>query len=363
MLSLLALSKPRWFNRLCRLWPLGILAWHSRCIFTESGKEILCYAHGTVKSLIDIHVHLAALPQADNGCYVSPRMLRRLLVRSSAWLQGLDLCDPPMANSAYLQRLRTKLANSEKAARAVLLGLDGIYDAQGRLDLAQTDFLISNDYVLQVAGREPELFLPGVSINPQRRDALDELDRCAEAGAVLVKVLPNAQNFDPADPRYLPFFKALAHHRIPLLSHVGYEFSLIGKDQSAGDPAKLRPVLDQGVCVVAAHACTYGLGFLEPYFTTFRQLAREYDCFYADTSALTLPNRARMLFLLRRYPELHERLVFGTDYPLPVFSYPSLLMGSFDALRCRNPFDRQALVLESLGIQFRDFSYLRRMRQ
>jgi predicted TIM-barrel fold metal-dependent hydrolase len=336
---------------------------HENDVSWEANTNKKSERHRDVKAAIDVHVHLAALPDGDNGCYMSRKMMRSLSFRYLVWRQGLDPSCPTTANSTYVAGLLSELQRSEKVGQVVLLGLDGVYDNKGRLDLAQTDFLISNDYVLQVAGREPELFLPGVSINPRRRDALDELDRCAEAGAVLVKVLPNAQGFDPGDPRYLPFFKALAHHRIPLLSHVGYEFSLMGKDQSAGDPAKLRPVLDQGVCVVAAHACTYGLGFLEPYFTTFRQLAREYDCFYADTSALTLPNRARMLFLLRRYPELHERLVFGTDYPLPVFSYPSLLMGSFDALRCRNPFDRQALVLESLGIQFRDFSYLRRMRQ
>ena len=30
----------------------------------------------TDKNLIDCHVHLAALPDGDNGCYISPKMLR-----------------------------------------------------------------------------------------------------------------------------------------------------------------------------------------------------------------------------------------------------------------------------------------------
>ena len=39
----------------------------------------------------------------------------------------------------------------------------------------------------------------GASVNPTRKDALDELERVAALGAVLNKVLPNAMVFDPAD--------------------------------------------------------------------------------------------------------------------------------------------------------------------
>ena len=90
----------------------------------------------------------------------------------------------------------------------------------------------------------------------------------ADAGAVLVKVLPNAQQFNPADPRYKPFYRALAERNLPFLSHVGYEFSLIGKDQSLGDPDRLRLALDEGATVIAAHACSYGLIFYEKFLPT-----------------------------------------------------------------------------------------------
>ncbi|MBI4527115.1 MAG: amidohydrolase family protein [Deltaproteobacteria bacterium] len=311
--------------------------------------------------MIDCHVHLIALPDSSNGCYVSPRMLRRLFVRILAWIRGFDLSNPAAANFAYLDLLFRELDRSRKVKRLVLLAMDGVYDPSGGLDISKTDFLLSNDYVLQVARYAPGSFLAGVSINPQRRDALAELDRCAEQGAVLVKILPNAQCFDPFDPRYRPFYKALARHGIPLLSHTGYEFSLIGKDQSAGEPARLRTALEEGVTVIAAHACSYGLGFPEPNFKTFQEMALRYPNFYADTSALTLPNRVRTLFLLRRHPDLHDRLIFGTDYPLPVLSYPALGSGYRKIARVVSPFDRQALVLESLGIQCRDFSSLKKL--
>jgi hypothetical protein len=306
----------------------------------------------------DVHVHLAALPEGDNGCYVSRRMLRSPLFRLLAWRHGLDFNCPAVANFTYVEHLVQQLDQSKTVARAVLLAMDGVYDERGKLDRTATDFLLSNRYVLDVAKRHPDRFMAGVSINPQRSDATEEVERCVGEGAVLVKVLPNAQRFDPSDKRYVPFYRALAKHQLPLLSHVGFEFSLIGKDQSAGDPRRLRIALEEGVCVIAAHSCSLGLFFPEPYFKVLLEFTRRYPRFYADTSALTLPNRVRTLLLLRRYPELHERLIFGTDYPLPVFSYPTLGRGYWNLGKTRNPFDRQALVLTNLGIRYKDFSIL-----
>ena len=305
--------------------------------------------------LTDVHVHLAALPDGENGCFISPKMMRRSLFRFLIWRLGMDVSRPASANTAYVARLQKELDRSERVGKAVLLGMDGVYDETGQLDFTRTDFLISNRYVLEVARSHPDFFLPGVSINPQRADAIDEVDRCAAEGAALVKVLPNAQCFDPADKRYLPFYRALAKHQLPLLSHVGYEFSLVGHDQSAGDPERLRMALDEGACVIGAHGCSHGLFFPEPHLKTALEFARHYPRFYIDASALTLPNRARMLFLLRRHPELHDRLLFGTDYPLPVLSYPALGRGFLRAAKA-NYFDRQAIVLESIGIHFKDFS-------
>lgn len=311
------------------------------------------------KSLIDCHVHLAALPDRDNGCYISQKMLKSPLFRFLLWKHKLSPEKPREANEKYLDDLLAELRASRYVQKAVLLGMDGVYDHNGHFNQAQTDFLISNDYVFKTTRNHPNEFLAGVSINPQRRDAIDEVHRCAEAGAVLVKVLPNAQQFNPADPAYKLFYRALADRKLPFLSHVGYEFSLIGKDQSVGDPDRLRTALDEGATVIAAHACSYGLMLYEKFLPTFHDLARRYPNFYADISALTLPNRLRMLLHLRRHPELHDRLIFGTDYPLSVFHLAAWGRVGIRALRkmirTTNRFDRQALVCQSLQVGFKSF--------
>lgn len=316
----------------------------------------------TERSLIDCHVHLAALPEGNNGCYISPKMLNSPLFRFLLWKHGLPRDNPRDANAKYIEDLRTELRASRHVRQAVLLGMDGVYDQAGRLNRNETHFLISNDYVFSTARAHPDDFLAGVSINPQRRDAVDEVHRCAEAGAALVKVLPNAQQFNPADVRYKSFYRAIAERRLPFLSHVGYEFSLIGKDQSVGNPDRLKIALDEGVTVIAAHACSYGLMVYERFLPVLLDFSSRYANFYADISALTLPNRFRMLLHLRRHPEIHERLLFGTDYPLSVTHVATWgrvgLLALRNLVRMKNRFDRQYAVCRSLGVGFRSIASL-----
>jgi len=131
--------------------------------------------------------------------------------------------------------------------------------------------------------------------------------------------LPNTQKFNPADLQYTAFYHAPTLRKLPILGHVAYEFSSIGKDQLGGDPDRLCEALEEGTTVIAGRACSYELMFYEKLLPTFQDLAKRYPHFYANISTLTLPNRMRMLLQLRRYPEIQERLLFGTEYPLSVF--------------------------------------------
>lgn len=312
--------------------------------------------------LIDCHVHLAAFPEGDNGCYISPKMMGSPLFRFLMWKHGLNASQPHQANQKYVDDLLEELHQSTYVGQVVLLGMDGVYDHAGNLDQQETEFLIANDYVLEMAKIHPTEFLAGVSINPQRRDAIDELHRCVDAGAALVKVLPNVQQFDPANTQYKAFYREMAKRSTPFLSHVGYEFSLIGKDQSVGDPERLRVPLDEGVTVIAAHACSYGLMLYEKFYPTFVDLVEKYPKFYADISALTLPNRCKMLLMLRESPEIHSRLLFGTDYPLSVFHLPAwgrIGMGKlFDIMKTNNRFDKQYHICKELGLEFGSFGQI-----
>ncbi|MGH7165397.1 MAG: hypothetical protein ACREIS_07740, partial [Nitrospiraceae bacterium] len=99
------------------------------------------------KSLIDCHVHLAAFPDGDNGCSISPKMLKSPLFRFLLWKHGWPAHRPSQSNQKYVDDLLAELRASRYVGRAVLLGMDGVYDQAGRLDCEKTDFLVTNDYV------------------------------------------------------------------------------------------------------------------------------------------------------------------------------------------------------------------------
>ena len=143
----------------------------------------------------------------------------------------------------------------EQLDAAVVLAFDAVYDRDGPADDAGTHFYVTNDYVIELCRRHPKMLF-GCSVHPYRKDAVAEIERCVKAGAVLLKWLPIVQDFNPADPRCFPVYEALAHHKLPLLSHTGGEKSLPVRDLSVADPRLLVPALKRGVTVIAAHCGT-----------------------------------------------------------------------------------------------------------
>ena len=134
----------------------------------------------------------------------------------------------------YIQRL-LKLARESSLGAIVILAHELVYEADGRVMEGKGSFYVPNDYVLKLAREHPE-FLPAVSIHPARPDALDELDRCLEAGAVMMKCLPNCQNIDCNDRRYLKFWERMAEARLPLLAHTGGEHTVPVIRKEFSDP-------------------------------------------------------------------------------------------------------------------------------
>src|SRR5215469_8132379 len=112
------------------------------------------------------------------------------------------------ASGRACRRSRKKLVRASSLDAVVLLTHERVHDPDGTFRNDLGSMFVPNDVVLDLAQRHPE-FLAGVSIHPARRDAIDELDRCIARGAVLMKCLPNCQNIDVSDVRYIPFWKKM----------------------------------------------------------------------------------------------------------------------------------------------------------
>jgi uncharacterized protein len=71
------------------------------------------------------------------------------------------------------------------------------------------------------------------------------------------------------------------------------------------------------VKVIAAHCATKS-GIGDPdYLPALLRMMQDFPHLYGDLSALNLPLRSAGLTTLIR-PEFHDRLVHGSDYPVPV---------------------------------------------
>lgn len=202
--------------------------------------------------------------------------------------------------------------------RVCLLAFDKAYRDDGTMDLDQTEMYASNEIVFEIASQYPQDFIPVISVHPYRPDAIDELKRCYQKGARMVKWLPNVMGIDPSSDKCDSFYAFLRDHHMTLLSHTGMELSLrTSGRQSFGNPLLLCKPLEMGVKVIAAHCAALG----RKNFYQWVQLMHRYDNLYGDISSIiSIPmmGKIRKLLELR---EFHHRLVNGTDWPLPTLGF------------------------------------------
>ena len=301
---------------------------------------------------VDIHTHLLN-PQVRFD-----RLYDRLAIRLFGRRLGLDLprlrVDP---YGAYVAALAAAVRDSCYVERTCLFGVDSRLDEQGREIDRDRTVCATTDDVLTVATEHPALFIPFMSVNPRRRDALARIDDAVARGCRGAKVLQNYWGLNLNEAGFIPYYERLAAHEIPLIIHIGSEYS-IDSDARYERVDMLDLPLACGVRVIAAHM---GLGrinhklrfwrnlspdpryFDSDYFALLDKLQTEPNL-YADISAILVPFRARALRHLSAQQQIHHKLLFGTDYPVPF----TIQLNSYDLSwstrrqisALRNPFDR-----------------------
>ena len=284
--------------------------------------------------LIDHHVHIAGLGVGGTKTFVNPKMLtwrhpfHRLKLK--VYMSSAGVSDEGNADPQAATRLASLVKSIKNHGKHRLLAFDKNYRKDGSVNLEKTEFYVPNEYVFELAERYPELFVPNISVNPYRPDAIEELEKCARRGARIVKWLPNAMGIDPSDPKCDSFYQKMKELDLILLSHGGEEKAVEAEeDQKLGNPLLLRRAVDHGVKVIVAHCA--GLGSNEDLDTRDRKKVDNFDLFlrlmdekryegllFGEISAMTQFNRSgKPLRTMLAREDLHERLVNGSDYPLP----------------------------------------------
>ncbi len=311
-----------------------------------------------VKTL-DIHTHLL------NPAVKFERLFDRLAVRFFARRLGIEparlRADP---YGAYVQAMADALRASRQVDRACLFPVDARFDTCGRQTHRDPTVCAFTEDVLAVAARHPDCFIPFLSVNPQRPGALELLEQYAQLGCRGAKFLQNYWRLDLNQEKFVPYYEKLRDLGLPLVIHLGSEFAIDSSARYEGNDM-LRLPLACGVTVIAAHM---SLGRIEHRLLPWRNLSRDPRFFdrdyfrllemlerhpnlYADTASILVPLRARALPHLARQHQVHHKILFGSDYPVPftigfnTHGLPREKVRRIAAIE--NPFDRYvALMLE-----------------
>jgi len=306
---------------------------------------------------VDIHTHLLS-PQVRFD-----RLLDKLAM--GLFGQGLGIDHAALARDpyrAYTSALVRSVRGSERVEKVCLFGVDARLDRRGRQLHRDRTVCASTEDVLALHSRHPDCIIPFFSVNPLRPDALALIDEYIERGCRGAKFLQNYWGVDLNNERFLPYYEKLKTRGIPLIIHIGSEYSI----ESFADQERVTMLdlpLAAGVTCIAAHM---GLGRVEHRWAWWRNLSRDprwfdrdyhrllelletHDNLYADLSAILVPLRARALRHLSQQTQVHHKLLYGSDYPVPF----TIRFNSYDLSRVQrrrisgieNPFDRYIAAL------------------
>jgi predicted TIM-barrel fold metal-dependent hydrolase len=287
---------------------------------------------------VDAHTHVFCWGEDPADGFLSERTRAAWHTRLLMALVGLRR-EPGRTLTEKMRNRLLRHVRTSRLDRVIVLAQDAVYHPDGSRNDAATHFYVSNDYVLGLA-RECPAILPGCSINPVRRDALAELERCRDAGCRLVKIHTAIQGVDPDRPEFDPFYRLARDLGVVLMFHTGYEHSCTVVSQQYTDPSRLARALDHGGPVVAAHCGTCAVFDPEDYYPRFVRMMERYPNLYGDTAILASLIRWSALRRLSREPAaLRGRIVHGSDYPFPPAVLPyALRVGLFPPERA-NPLD------------------------
>ncbi len=294
-----------------------------------------------------------------------------------AKVSGKTICDDTLIPATLRLLAETHLEH------VVCLAQDHVFNHNGVKDETASRLWVANEYVMWLR-EQPEAagkVLLGASVHPYDPEFRERVKKYVDAGAVLLKWVPSAQQISLADPRVRSALEFLATagpgtSPLPLLLHVGGEYANPTSNErthsydflswSPWDELRnlfrfknrwhrprvravhqnLHAGLDAGAVIIFAHAgLPYYVGgalgelFEHSDFGVVRDYLHRYGpqagagsgtC-YADVSALATP------FRRPRYPDIAalppEALLYGSDFPTPVFELTRTPEERLDDLR------------------------------
>lgn len=283
------------------------------------------------KKVIDMHTHSVCWPPLNEpkDCYINPEFEKikvgGVFSKLDAYFSAFGVTRAELekeSSGVIFRKLSQRVADSKYLNSALVLALDGYYDENGEFDKQRTHVFISNQLTAKWTDEFSNLHF-GASVNPNRKDALKELDWAKAHGSKVIKWIPCTMGINPSNKKHIPFYKKLVDLNLPLLSHTSTEDSFLKSQNSLCDPKLLELPLSLGVTVIASHAATKsprrvtrrGQKHKPSFFENLLDLAGKYPKLYVDNSSLTQVNKYNHLEYTL-IEELQGRVLYGSDWPL-----------------------------------------------
>jgi uncharacterized protein len=179
-----------------------------------------------------------------------------------------------------------------------------------------------NEHTLAAAEAHPQV-LPTFTFHPE--DGVEGyVDEAIARGGRIAKVHLQVGRFHTTDPRLAPVWARLEREGIPSVVHASAVYGVDGGDEYCG-PDAIRVLLERhpDLLVIVAH-----LGM--PDLDGFLDLADAVPTLRFDT-AMTLTDPpygpTAPTASLRRIAALHDRLLFGSDFPTIPHRYAAQVRG------------------------------------
>ena len=316
--------------------------------FNESELDGLQNSNLTQIKTVDIHSHLLSADVKFDRFY------DKLALAFFAKKFDINRCELIKNGfEGYKSNFARLIKSSNFVQKSVVFGVDAKFDESGNLVHKDKTVCASNEDVFAFYEQNPNEVVPFFSVNPNRKDALNLIEKYHKMGFKGGKLLHSYWETDLNDKRYEPYFRLLSELELPLVIHVGDENSL-ASNKALESIEQLKSPLNLGCRIVCAHMGASSDGTLtalskDPekfganYFTLLGWL-REFDGLYADVSALLCINKARILPHLKTQTQIHDKILFGTDFPVPfsviLTSYDLSMRDRFALNHIQNPLDR-----------------------
>ena len=308
---------------------------------------------------VDYHAHALCTGNAVSACYLGEPLTKSMSGRLMAkfYKSGAGIIDDENADQQFVSRLINLLDHSGLNGKTHLLAYDQSYLADGTVDSTATMFYVPNEYVYQLGQDYPDHFVPVISLHPNNPSAIDEIHRWGRLGVRFLKWSAPMMEISPGDESVESFYLAMKKYDMVLLSHGG-PYSLASEEsQHFGNPQYLLFPLSLGVKVIVAHSASGGecidieMDGASPVscFDLFVRMLENPDyegLLFGDISAiLNSSHLGEPLRYLLSHPELHKRLIYGSDYPGPAIN---IVINTSDLVKSSFVTEQEQLLLNEI---------------